>query len=90
MSRSASLADAFRLGRSIAFPGPAGCSSVAARLLDDRDIETLQLQPAPVARGLIDAVEVLREMNRDSLREVPPHAPLSFCLIKPDVLQQGL
>jgi TnpA family transposase len=41
-------------------------------------IETLQLRPAPVARELIEAVEVLREMNRDGLRKVPPHAPLGF------------
>ncbi len=42
-------------------------------------IETLQLRPAPVARELIAAVEVLREMNRDGLRKVPPHAPLGAC-----------
>ena len=41
-------------------------------------IETLQLRPAPVARELIEAVEVLREMNRDGLRKVPQHAPLGF------------
>ena len=41
-------------------------------------IETLQLRPAPVARELIQAVEVLREMNRDGLRKVPQHAPLGL------------
>ena len=41
-------------------------------------IETLQFRPAPVARELIEAVEVLREMNRDGLRKVPQHAPSGF------------
>ena len=41
-------------------------------------IETLQFRPAPVARGLIEAVDVLREMNRDGLRKVPQNAPLGF------------
>lgn len=38
-------------------------------------IETLQLLPAPVAHELIQAVEVLREINRDGLRKVPQHGP---------------
>lgn len=41
-------------------------------------IETLQFRPAPVAHELIEAVEVLREMNRDGLRKVPQHAPMGF------------
>jgi TnpA family transposase len=41
-------------------------------------IETLQLRPTPVARELVEAVEMLREMNRDGLRKVPERAPLGF------------
>jgi hypothetical protein len=41
-------------------------------------IEILQLRPAPVARELIKAVEVLRKMNREALRKVPQYAPLGF------------
>ncbi len=41
-------------------------------------LETLQFRPAPVARELVEAVEVLRQMNRDGLRKMPEHAPLSF------------
>jgi len=40
-------------------------------------IETLRLRPAPIARELIEAVEVLRE-NRGGLRKVPQYAPLGF------------
>jgi hypothetical protein len=40
--------------------------------------ELREFRPAPVARVLIDAVEVLRAMNRDGVRKVPPDAPLSF------------
>ena len=32
----------------------------------------------PVAHELIDAVEVLREMNREGSRKVPQNAPLGF------------
>ncbi|AXC14787.1 Mobile element protein [Acidisarcina polymorpha] len=41
-------------------------------------IETLQLRPAPVARELIEAIELLREMKWGGLRKVPQNAPLGF------------
>jgi len=41
-------------------------------------LETFEFRPAAVARDLIDAVEVLRQMNRDGLRNVPSEAPLGF------------
>lgn len=41
-------------------------------------LETFEFRPASVAQDLIDAVEVLREMNRDGLRNVPTDAPLGF------------
>ena len=41
-------------------------------------LETFEFRPVPVARDLIDAVEVLRAMNRDGLRKVPPDAPVGF------------
>lgn len=41
-------------------------------------LETLEFRPTPIARDLIDGVEVLRQMNRDGLRKVPPNAPTGF------------
>jgi len=41
-------------------------------------LETFEFRPAAVAQDLIDAVGVLRRMNRDGLRNVPPDAPLGF------------
>jgi Tn3 transposase DDE domain len=41
-------------------------------------LETFEFRPAPVARDLVDAVEVLRQMNREGSRKVPPNAPIGF------------
>lgn len=41
-------------------------------------LEMFEFRPAAVARNLIDAVEVLRRMNRDGLRNVPQDAPVGF------------
>ena len=41
-------------------------------------LETFEFQPAAVARELIDAVDVLRTMNREGARKVPENAPVGF------------
>ena len=41
-------------------------------------LETFQFQAAPVARNIIDAVELLREMNRNKLSSVPANASRAF------------
>jgi len=41
----------------------------------------LKLRAAPSARGLLDAIEVLRAMNTDNTRKVPADAPTAF--VKP-------
>lgn len=41
-------------------------------------LETFEFRSAPVAQDLINAVEVIRQMNRDGLRNVPSNAPLGF------------
>lgn len=41
-------------------------------------LETFEFRPAAVARDLIDAVEVLREMNRTGTRDIPADAPVGF------------
>jgi TnpA family transposase len=41
-------------------------------------LETFEFRPASVARSLVDAVALLRQMNREGLREVPPTAPIAF------------
>jgi hypothetical protein len=41
-------------------------------------LETFEFRPAPVARELIDAVDVLRTMNREGTRKVPENAPVGF------------
>jgi hypothetical protein len=37
-----------------------------------------EFHPAPVARGLIEAVNVLRQINRKGSRKVPSNAPSSI------------
>ena len=44
-------------------------------------LAVLKLRAAPAAKGVLDAIEVLREMNTDNARKVPADAPTSF--IKP-------
>jgi hypothetical protein len=39
-------------------------------------LEAFEFHPAPVARELIEAVNVLRQMNRDGSRKVPSMLPL--------------
>ena len=41
-------------------------------------LETFEFRPAAVARELIDAVDVLRTMNREGTRKVPESAPVGF------------
>ena len=41
-------------------------------------LETFEFRAAPVARELIDAVDVLRMMNREGARKVPANAPIGF------------
>lgn len=41
-------------------------------------LETFEFRPAAVAQDLIAAVDVLRQMNRDGVRNVPLDAPLGF------------
>lgn len=44
-------------------------------------LDVLKLRNAPAAKGVLDAIEVLRGMNDDSARKVPVDAPTAF--IKP-------
>jgi TnpA family transposase len=44
-------------------------------------LNVLKLRNAPAAKGVLDAIEVLRSMNDDSARKVPVDAPTAF--IKP-------
>ena len=44
-------------------------------------LDVLKLRAAPAAKGVLDAIEVLRTMNADNARAVPADAPTSF--IKP-------
>ena len=44
-------------------------------------LEVLKLRAAPAAKGVLDAIEVLRGMNSDNARKVPADAPTEF--IKP-------
>ncbi len=41
-------------------------------------LETFEFKAAPVAADLLKAVEVLRQLNRDSTRKVPADAPTEF------------
>jgi TnpA family transposase len=41
-------------------------------------LETFEFRPTPVARDLIDAVDILRMMNREGMRKVPENAPVGF------------
>ena len=44
-------------------------------------LDALKLRAAPPAKGLLDAIEVLRTMNADTARSVPANAPRTF--VKP-------
>ena len=44
-------------------------------------LDVLKLRAAPAAKGVLDAIDVLRGMNSDSARKVPTDAPTAF--IKP-------
>ena len=44
-------------------------------------LDVLKLRAAPAAKGVLDAIEVLRTMNADNARAVPTDAPTAF--IKP-------
>jgi TnpA family transposase len=41
-------------------------------------LEAFEFRPAPVARELIEAINVLRQINREGSRKVPPNAPTGF------------
>ena len=44
-------------------------------------LTALKLRAAPAAKGVLEAIEVLRSMNNDNARKVPADAPIDF--IKP-------
>ncbi|MEQ2017917.1 Tn3 family transposase [Photorhabdus bodei] len=44
-------------------------------------LDVLKLRAAPAAKGVLDAISVLRNMNSDNVRKVPADAPTAF--IKP-------
>ena len=41
-------------------------------------LEAFQCRGAPVAQSLLDAIDLLRAMNRTGARKVPADAPLGF------------
>jgi hypothetical protein len=77
---SASVSEAERLARNEDFDALSLITEYYPQLRRYAPIllETFEFRPAPVARDLIDAVEVLRAMNRDGVRKVPPDAPAGF------------
>lgn len=58
-----------------------GASYTTMRRYAPEFLNVLKLRAAPAAKHLRDAIEVLRVMNRDNARKVPPNAPTDF--IKP-------
>ena len=41
-------------------------------------LDVLKLQAAPAAKGLLNAIDVLRDMNNNSVRKMPSDAPTAF------------
>ena len=50
-------------------------------------LDVLKLRAAPAAKGVLDAIDVLRGMNTDNARKVPADAPTAF--IKPRWAEAG-
>jgi TnpA family transposase len=58
-----------------------GESYATLRRYAPKFLAVLKLRAAPAAKGVFDAIEVLRGMNNDNVRQVPVDAPTEF--IKP-------
>ena len=58
-----------------------GESCATLRRYAPQFLDVLKLRAAPTAKGVLDAIDVLRGMNSDSARKVPADAPTAF--IKP-------
>ena len=77
---SASVAEAQKLAQpeDFDFLHRIGESYATLRRYAAEFLDVLKLRAAPAAKGLLDAIEVLRTMNADSARKVPADAPTEF------------
>ena len=80
---AASVTDAQTLARPADFDflHHIGESYATLRRYAPQFLDVLKLRAAPAAKGVLDAIDVLRGMNSDSARKVPADAPTAF--IKP-------
>ena len=77
---SASVAEAQKLAQpeDFDFLHRIGESYATLRRYAVEFLDVLKLRAAPAAKGLLDAIEVLRAMNADNARKVPAGAPTEF------------
>ena len=80
---AASVTEAQKLAQpeSFDFLHRIGESYATLRRYAPQFLDVLKLRAAPAAKGVLDAIEVLRDMNSDNARKVPADAPTVF--IKP-------
>ena len=80
---AASVTEAQKLAQpeSFDFLHRIGESYATLRRYAPQFLDVLKLRAAPAAKGVLDAIEVLRDMNSDNARKVPGDAPTVF--IKP-------
>ncbi|MGK1011906.1 Tn3 family transposase [Klebsiella pneumoniae] len=80
---AASVTEAQKLAQpeSFDFLHRIGESYATLRRYAPQFLDVLKLRAAPAAKGVLDAIEVLRGMNSDNARKVPADAPTAF--IKP-------
>ncbi len=80
---AASVTEAQKLARPADFDflHHIGESYATLRRYAPQFLDVLKLRAAPAAKGVLDAIDVLRGMNSDSARKVPADAPTAF--IKP-------
>jgi len=79
---TASVAQAEKLSRDEAFDPIALLTDyfTTLRKYAPAFLEAFQFRGAPVAQSLLDAIDLLRAMNRTGARKVPADAPLGFVL----------
>ena len=77
---SASVAEAQKLAQpeDFDFLHRIGESYATLRRYAAEFLDVLKLRAAPAAKGVLDAIEVLRAMNADNARKVPADAPIEF------------
>ena len=80
---AASVTEAQKLAQpeSFDFLHRIGESYATLRRYAPQFLDVLKLRAAPAAKGVLDAIDVLRDMNSDNARKGPADAPTAF--IKP-------